>query len=91
MRNLDQIIEDGYNDGSWPRPGTKVKYLGVPEFYYPCFTCYRERANKLLKEGEVYTVSKTEVYSSWCQIWLEEIPEDPDRGFHLVFFEMIKE
>jgi hypothetical protein len=70
----------------WPEKGTKLKAKDVlPELVYPMFTNIVEDAHNNIEPGKEYTVSKCNVYSSWCAVWLEEFP-DNDRHFHLSFF-----
>lgn len=73
--------------------GTKVKFLGVPEFYYPCFLDVAQFAKENLKKGQEYTILKHEVHSSWQSIVLQEFPFDLDKNserfFHLAMFEVI--
>lgn len=58
----------------FPSVGDKIKFLGVPEFYYPMFTSMKKLAEDNLKIGQICTVRRVEIYSSWCAVWLEEIP-----------------
>lgn len=55
----------------FPQTGDILEFKGCPAFYYPMFTNLREYANKNLVVGEKYVVTKSEVYSSWCAVWLE--------------------
>ena len=77
----------------WPKPGDKLKFKGIPAFVYPHFNNIIERVKNHFKVGEIYTVSKCEVYSSWCAVWLEEYPpidENDEHNFaHLQFFEQL--
>lgn len=77
------------NMNNFPKVGDKLKFKTIPEFFYPCYTCMRERAQKILEKDKSYTVSHVEVYSSWCQVWLEEIGNGENQGFNLTFFEQL--
>ena len=79
---------------TFPKKGDKLIFTGVPEFYYPMFTNIGENARNLMTVGQEYTISKCEVYSSWCCVWLKELPETDDErsmknGFHLQFFKEV--
>ena len=58
---------------NWPEAGDILQFSGVPEFYYPMFTNMKDEANQNLVLGNSYRVEKSEVYSSWCAVWLEGI------------------
>jgi hypothetical protein len=60
-----------YNLPEFPQAGDVLKFTGVPAFYYPQFTNMRVYANEHLVVGNQYTVSKSEIYSSWCAVWVE--------------------
>jgi hypothetical protein len=64
----------------FPRPGTRLTFQRNPDFW---FTNYVEDADRLLVEGQHYTLSDIEVYSSWAKVTLVEVP---DAGFPLSFF-----
>lgn len=68
-----------------PQKGEKVRYKG-DSLIYPFFLCMLDRARKNLKVGEVYTVHKSEMNSSWTTIWLEGF-EGEDEYFNLSQFE----
>lgn len=65
------------------RKGTKVKY-SYPTFGYKY---QQEKALKFLKVGNIYTIDRTEVHSSFTHVYFEEIPGIP---FNSVFFEDVK-
>lgn len=65
----------------FPRVGDTVIFTGVPEFYYPLFTDMGEAARHRLIEGQEYTVSKVEIYSSWCAIEVEGVEGYYNRTF----------
>ena len=71
---------------NFPKIGDKLAYKGVPEFYYPMFLSMKGHAEKHLTVGEIYTVRKVEVLSSWCCVWLEEV-EDDEIYFNRLFFQ----
>lgn len=72
----------------WPKKGDKLRFKGVPKFVYPHFTNIIEKAQNKLTVGQEYTVEKSEVYSSWCAVWLEG-NEGEDDLYHLQFFEQL--
>ena len=72
------------NDPRWPKIGDKVKFLTAEGWFYPHYTNVIANAKAKLRMGEIYTVSKCEVYSSWCAVWLEGFGE---HFFHLSMFE----
>lgn len=75
---------------NWPKPGDKLKVKDViPEHFYPAFTNIIKDGRDNLHPGEEYTVEKCEIYSSWCAVWLKELPskDEKDRLFHLSFFD----
>lgn len=76
---------DLYQDWEWPHIGDKVKFKGAHGWFYPHHTDVIQFAKDNLKVGQIYTVRKCEVYSSWCAVWLEEI--EGDNLFHLPMFE----
>jgi hypothetical protein len=67
---------------SFPSVGDKLKFIGVPKVYYPMFTNMRKEAAEHLEDGKVYTVTRVEVYSSWCAVWVD----NKDVMFNLQFF-----
>jgi hypothetical protein len=75
----------------WPKVGDKLKtHQTFPKFFYPHFIDMVKDGNENLEPEKEYTVKRREVYSSWCAVWLEELPstkERPDRFFNLGFFE----
>ena len=71
----------------FPSVGDKLKFRGVPKMYYPMFTNLKDLAEKNLKVGQVCTVRKVDIYSSWCAVWLEEIPGE-DSYLNLMFFDV---
>jgi len=81
------------NDSKWPTKGDKVKFLTAEGRFYPGFTNIIENAKNKLHMGQIYTVRRCEVYSSWCCVWLEEVEDAVDdkdslkNGFHLTMFE----
>ena len=48
----------------------------------------KEDLKKYLKLGKIYTVQKTDVYSSFTKVYLKEVP---DVGFNSVCFEDVNE
>lgn len=82
--NLDsRRILDGPTKEGWPYKGLKVKFIGVPDFYYPQFIDQRTRAQEFLYKGSLYTVEKATAYSSWIEVILEGV----EGGFNWGFFE----
>lgn len=75
----------------FPKAGDKLVVKKIfPEFFYPHFRDMVEDAKNNLIPGEIYTVKKCEVYSSWSAVWLEEIQPSKDRNdrfFNLTYFE----
>ena len=72
-------------ESKWPNVGDKVKFKNAEGMFYPHFTNVIQFAKDNLKAGEIYTVRKCEVYSSWCAIWLDEI--EGGHFFHRSMFE----
>jgi hypothetical protein len=70
------------SEDGWIYKGQTVIFRGVPEFYYPHFTNMKVDA-EVLELGKEYTVSKSEVYSSWQAVWVEDFP---DTMFNASFF-----
>ena len=68
--------------------GDKLKFTGVPDFYYPNYTNLKEDADKYLKIGEIYEIEDIQVNSSWVSIYLKDIV-NPSVGYNLSFFERI--
>ena len=88
--NLDsRRILDGTAEEGWPYKGLKVKFIGVPDFYYPQFIDQRTRVQEFLYKGSLYTVEKATAYSSWIEVILEVILEGIDGGFNWRFFEEV--
>jgi hypothetical protein len=52
----------------FPSVGDKITFRGVPDIYYPMFTSMKKLAEDNLKIGQMCTVRKVEVYSSWCGV-----------------------
>ena len=75
----------------WPSTGDKIKTKDkFQEFFYPHFTDMVEDGMQNLEPNKLYTVKRCEVYSSWCAVWLEELPDTEERGdrfFNLTFFD----
>ncbi len=69
-------------NGKWPRPGAKLRYSGAHAFW---FTGIVEDAENHLVLGEVYTLAKISLASSWVAVSLEETG---DMVFALNFFEV---
>lgn len=69
----------------WPKVGSKATYIGVHMFW---FTNIVKNANELLEINKEYTISKLELASSWCGVFLEEFP---GKKFALSFFTYEKE
>lgn len=69
----------------WPETGDLLTFGGVPKYYYMMSETMKSWAADNLILGNAYKVSKCEVYSSWCAIWLEGISEEV--YFNLNFFE----
>ncbi len=65
----------------FPKSGDKLKYLGVPKYYYPCFTDMKTRAESNLVTNKEYIVSKVEIFSSWCAVELEGVEGKYNLGF----------
>lgn len=87
-KRLNEIWEKQLEErlSMFPKAGDKLTRKKIlPEFYYPHYTEMVEFTKENLKEDIEYTVSKCEVYSSWCAVWLEEFPDD-DRFFNLSSF-----
>ena len=83
--NKEQFKEQCRNrKWEWPEIGDKVRFKSAEGVFYPHFTNVIQFAKDNLKVGEIYTVRKCEVYSSWCAVWLEEI--EGDHFFHLSMF-----
>lgn len=80
-----KIVTAQTANGEWPLVGEKLKFKSADGSFYPHYTNIIEDAKRLLVKGDVYTVRKCEVYSSWCAVWLEEIPGE--FKFHLPMFE----
>lgn len=84
------MIFDNRTYPSWPRPGDKLVALeNPPKWFYPHYTDIVEDGLANIKPGQEYTVKKCNIYSSWCAVWLEELPdrtEGEERRFHLSFF-----
>lgn len=72
---------------NWPKPGDKLTFRGIgeKEWFYPHFTNIIDNAKKNLIPGQTYTVTKSKVYSSWCAVWLDELPGE-DNKFHFTMF-----
>lgn len=70
----------------FPQVGEKLKFKGVPSIYYPMFTNIGDFARNNLEKGKIYEVSKVEVNSSWCAVWLVGFGEN---FFNLSFFEKL--
>lgn len=56
----------------FPVPGTKLRFTGANEEFW--FTNIIEAAQRLLTDGDIYTLQDIEVYSSWAMVTLREIP-----------------
>ncbi len=70
----------------WPCKGHKVKFKGADGRFYPHYINVIQFAKDNLKVGEIYTVRRCEVHSSWCAVWLEGVGLS-DAFFHLSMFE----
>lgn len=75
------------NTKRFPEKGDELKFTGANKMFYPHFTDMVERGRKNLKLGEIYIVSKVEVYSSWCAVWLEGFPQEDRDYYNLGMFE----
>lgn len=64
----------------WPKTGSKATFNGSTKFW---FTNIIKDAKELLEVGNVYTIRKIELASSWCAVILEEFP---DKKFALNWF-----
>lgn len=77
-------------NNKWPKAGDKLIAKDIlPDWFYPHFTDIVEDGKANIIPGQEYTVKDCEVHSSWCAVWLEELPPLPDqsdRFFHLSFF-----
>jgi hypothetical protein len=83
-KNIGLVREPITPDYSnFPCAGDKLKFRGVPSMYYPMFTNVGKFANENLKNGQEYIVSRVEVNSSWCAVWLDGFGEN---FFHYQFF-----
>ena len=71
---------------TFPNAGGKLIFNGVPSVYYPMFLNMKTEAEQFLVLGQEYTVSKVEIYSSWCAVWLEGV--DQKYYFNLGFFKV---
>lgn len=80
--NLKQKISAGF-----PEPGTEIEFIGG-EFAYPCFRERIDFANNNLIIGQTYKVKRTEVYSSWCAVWLDGFGEEWNDFFHFSLFKL---
>jgi len=69
----------------FPSVGDKLKFISVPEIYYPMVIKMKKLAEDNLKSGQICTVRKVCVYSSWCAVWIEEISGD-DNCLNFRFF-----
>jgi len=69
----------------FPSVGDKLKFISVPDMYYPMFTNMKKLAEHNLKPEQICTVRKVSIYSSWCAVWIEEISGD-DNFLNLCFF-----
>lgn len=69
----------------FPEPGTEVEFKGG-DMAYPMFKERIDFANQNLVIGQKYKVTKTEVYSSWCAIWLDEFGQEERDFFHFSLF-----
>lgn len=72
----------------FPLIGDKLKFKGVPDFYYPNFTNLKEDADKYLKLGEIYEIEDIIINSSWVSIYLKDTV-NPSVGYNLTFFERL--
>jgi hypothetical protein len=70
---------------AFPSVGDIIRFRGVPSMYYPMFTSMKKLAEDNLQVGQMCTVRNVHVHSSWCAVWLEEIPGD-DNYLNLSFF-----
>lgn len=70
--------------GEWPRPGSKLLFRGTRTFW---FTNIVEDAEKNLKLGDIYTLAKISLASSWAAVTLEETG---DIVYTLSFFEVVE-
>ena len=69
----------------FPNPDSYVEFVGG-DFVYPMFTNVLKRAKDSLVVGQKYKVTRTEVLSSWCAIWLEGFGEEEGDFFHFSLF-----
>lgn len=65
----------------FPQVGDKVIFTGVPKFYYPHFIDMGDRARRRLVLNQEYTVTKVEIYSSWCSVEVEGVEGYYNRMF----------
>ena len=72
----------------FPDKGDELIFVGVPKFFYPGFTDMREYANKVLHVGQKYIVRHSEIYSSWCAVWLERIEGNIRDGWDFSWFNL---
>ena len=80
----DQRYNGQLLNGKWPRPGSKLRYNGTRPFW---FTNIIEDAEKNLVVGNIYTLAKIELASSWAAVTLEESGEVV---YSLSFFEIVE-
>lgn len=80
MNNIPQEIRDRF-----PKIGDTLIFKEVPKFYYPMYLDMGEKARKELIPGKKYIVSKVEIYSSWCAVWIDDLNEHDD-CYNLSFF-----
>jgi hypothetical protein len=80
--------DKGYNgqllNGEWPRPGFKLCYKGTHIFW---FANIIEDAEKNLVVGNIYTLAKISLASSWTAVTLEE---NGETVYSLSFFEVVE-
>jgi len=66
-------LEYAMESGEWPRPGDRLKFISIPEIHW-----YEEiiTNSRKLTVGEIYTVTKVDLGSSYCYVCLEGFGED---------------
>ena len=80
----DQSYNGQLLNGKWPRPGSRLRYIGTHVFW---FTNIVEDAEKNLVIGNIYTLAKISLASSWAAVSLQESREIV---YSLSFFEIVE-
>lgn len=64
------------NQPIWPKPGDRVIFVGVPQFYFPQFTCMKKFCDLNLIAGEEYIIHKVQINSSWATVYIVGFEQD---------------